>query len=174
MDYIVRPKRRVRGAGVAASSGQAPQDRLLAYIPLTIVGAYPILENALAQYGNTPPLPGLSLSCLERIVFALLILYYVLFLNKKYGDQGDYRGWVRVRLQLTQTIVSIAGFFIWTYSIKSAIWADHYNAPLALLASGLFALFGSLYAPTINLNQGNSLPQTPQTTEPPAPAAPPS
>jgi hypothetical protein len=72
----------------------------------------------------------------------------VIFLHKKFND-AIYRGWTRIRLQGLQTAVSIIAFCIWTYSIKSAIWIDIYNAGLALIATVLFLIFASLYAPTV-------------------------
>jgi hypothetical protein len=50
MDYIVRPKIRLPGAGKAAGAEESAQDRLLKYIPLSIAGAYPLLENGIAEF----------------------------------------------------------------------------------------------------------------------------
>jgi len=147
MDYIVKPKLDLQGSGKAAGADESPQDRLLKYIPLSIAGAYPLLENGIAEYIKTP-VSGISPRAIEWFVFGALLLWYVLFLNQKFS-KTVYRGWTRVRLQSLQTGISIVAFCIWTYSIKSAIWADIYNPGLALLATVLFVLFASLYAPTV-------------------------
>jgi len=147
MDYIVRPRIRLPGAAKAAGGEQPWQDRLIKYIPLNIAGAYPLLENGFEQYLKAP-LGGLSPRWIEWSVFGALVFWYVCFLNKQF-EKDVYRGWVRVRLQGSQTVVSIIAFCVWTYSIKSAIWIDIYNAGLALLATALFLLFTSLYEPTV-------------------------
>ncbi|MGA8497169.1 MAG: hypothetical protein WB764_16915 [Xanthobacteraceae bacterium] len=171
MDYIVRPKIREPGTGKAAAGDEAPQDRLLKYIPLTIAGAYPILENGIAQYITTP-VADMSPRFLEWLVFAALILYYVLFLNVKF-NATTLQGWTRIRLQTLQTVVSIIAFFVWTYSIKSAIWTGVYNAGLALIVAMLFVLFAGLYAPTVSLDEARAaslLPPEPEVSPPPKPA----
>ena len=148
MDYIVRPNITLGGAGKAASAQEKPQDRLLKYIPLSIAGAYPILENGIAEYIKTP-IGEISPRLIEWLVFAALLVWYGLFLNLKFNKEV-YRGWTRFRLQGTQTCVSIVAFAVWTYSIKAAIWSGIYNAGLALIATALFVLFASLYSPTVS------------------------
>jgi hypothetical protein len=147
MDRIVRPNIRLAGAGQAAGGQESAQDRLLKYIPLSIAGAYPLLENGIAEYTKAP-VAHLPSRWIEWFVFAALLLYYAISLHRAFTKRG-IKGKTRVRLQLLQTAVSITAFCVWTYSIKSAIWSDIYNAGLALIFAVLFVLFASNYAPTI-------------------------
>src|ERR1700754_2915889 len=125
MDYIVRPNIAVKAAK-AASGEQTPQDRLMTYIPLSISGIYPLLENGIAEYIKSP-FKNLSPRLIEWAIFGLLLLWYIFFLHKQYNKQ-PYKKWARAKLQGVQTFVSITAFFVWTYSVKSAIWTDVYNA----------------------------------------------
>ena len=147
MNYIVEPRIREPGTGKAAGANESPQERLLKYVPLSIAGAYPLLENGIAEYIKTP-IGGISPREIAWFVFAALLLWYVLFLNQKFS-KTVYRGRTRFRLQGVQTVVSIIAFCVWSYSIKSAIWSDIYNAGLALISTVLFVLFASLYSPTV-------------------------
>ena len=152
MDYIVRPNVSQPGPGkAAASSEQSTQDRLMAYIPLSISGVYPLLENGIAEYIKTP-FKDISPRSIELAVFGLLLLWYMLFLHKQYNKVA-FKGWVRAKLQGWQTLVSILAFCVWTYSIKSAIWTDIYNAGLAIVVTVIFVLFAGLYVPTVTPDQ---------------------
>jgi len=151
MEYIVRPKVTLEGAGKAAGGEQTPQDRLMTYIPLSISGVYPLLENGISDYVKTP-FHGLSPRSLELVVFGLLLLWYVIFLHRQF-NKTPYKGRARAKLQVLQTFVSIVAFCVWTYSIKSAIWTDIYNAGLAVVATAIFVLFASLYVPTVTPDQ---------------------
>jgi hypothetical protein len=139
-------------AKAAAAGGDSPQDRLLKYIPLTIAGAYPLLENGIAEYIKTP-IAGLAPRWIEWAVFGALILWYLIFLQRKFNQEA-YRGWTRLKLQGTQMAVSIIAFCLWTYSVKSAIWTDIYNAGLALILTLMFLLFAGFYTPTVTTNDG--------------------
>jgi hypothetical protein len=151
MDSIVLPNIRATGAGQAATAPESAQDRLLKYIPLSIAGAYPLLENGVAEYIQSP-VGNLSPRWIEWFVFVALLLYYAIILNRAFNKK-DIRGKTRVRLQTLQTAISVIAFFIWTYSIKSAIWSDIYNAGLAIIIAVLFVLFAGLYAPTVSLEE---------------------
>ena len=56
MARVLLPRIKVQG-GVAAAGDQDWSARLVSYIPLTISGIYPILDNALSAYSKTP-IPG--------------------------------------------------------------------------------------------------------------------
>jgi hypothetical protein len=152
MDYVVRPNI-AAPAAKAASAQQTAQDRLMTYIPLSISGVYPLLENGIAEYVKSP-FEKMSPRLIEWAIFGLLLLWYILFLHKQYNKQA-YVKWARAKLQGVQTFVSIVAFVVWTYSIKSAIWADVYNAGLAIVFTAIFVLFASLYAPTVTPDQAS-------------------
>jgi hypothetical protein len=167
-DWVVLPKIVKPGAGQGASGQETPDQRLLKYIPLSIAGAYPLLENAITDYVKSP-IAGVPPGLLEWIVFGLLLLWYALALNRGFYKKG-YTGTQRWRLQSIQTAVSWLAFAIWTYSIKSAIWVGIgiYNAALAVVAVVVFVLFASFYAPTVNLDEAQKANMVEKPVEPPS------
>ena len=148
MDNIVRPEI-VAKAGAAAAGAEGPQERLIKYIPLDIAGAYPLLQNGVADYVKNP-LPKLPAQWIIWAVFGLLLLYYVVKLHFQFTKSG-IKGRARLILESQQQLVSIVAFVIWTYSLKSAIWTDVYSAGLALILVVAFLLVASNYKPTISL-----------------------
>lgn len=150
-NWVVLPNTIERGAGQSASSQETPDQRLFKYIPLSIAGAYPLLENAITDYIKSP-ISGVPPRLLEWIVFGLLLLWYAIALHRAFDKKG-YTGKQRWRLQFIQTAVSIVAFCVWTYSIKSAIWMHIYNAALAVVLVVIFVLFASFYAPTVDLDE---------------------
>src|SRR5262245_16604718 len=80
MDNIVQPNVTAVGAGTAAGGPESAQERLIKYIPLDIAGAYPLLENGIAEYVKNP-FPKLPASTIIWAVFGLLLLYYVIKLH---------------------------------------------------------------------------------------------
>jgi len=154
MARVIRPRIREQ-AGIAASgAGDDWSGRLLSYIPLTISGAYPVLDNALSAYASTyakPPTPDASVSprTLGVIVFGALIIYSIVELHLEYNKK-QLSGYVRKKLQTLQTIVMAAAFMLWTYSIRGSIWGTTYNAALALILCILFML-GTRYLPPMGI-----------------------
>lgn len=158
MDLIVLPRRRLRGAGLAASgAAESPQDRLRKYIPLEIAAAYPLLENGLETYVSAP-VTGLAPRAVQMLAVAALLLYYALRLHAAF-NRSEFRGGVRVRLQTQQTLISVIAFLIWIYDLRSVVWGDWYNAGLALILSALFVLFATLYVPSVDIAHPGPLPQ---------------
>jgi hypothetical protein len=146
---IVKPRIRQPGAGTAAAStDETWSARLAKYIPLSIAGAYPVLDNALIAYAREPITDfGLTPRALDIIVFAALLGFSTLELHNQYRRSG-LRGPSRWRVQLVQTGMMIVAFVLWTYSIKGSIWSGSYNAALSVILDVLFLLAAN-YVPTL-------------------------